>query len=648
MTTPKFSGKLDALPATLDLLEGYDPQLLAGALSQGKDRNVLAIGSGGSAVAAEYLARCRDTLGYGPTLIQTPMQAVLELHGLDRTDVWLFSAGSDNADVAAAAKAALDRHCASLHLVTRNPHGSAVEVVGRGSGTTHVVPVADRKDGYLATHSLLATSAALLLASDRNSPNPQGTKALVGCLTARMTAARDPEARSRTVDAWKSLGSHDTIVIAADPLLRPLAVLLDTSVWEAAICPVQTTDIRNFAHGRHAWLHHRGRETFILALTGCESRAAWAAIDAAIPDFVRRLSLDHGTCGRLEGVLSLIDGLGLIEALGTVRGIDPGKPGMGEFGREIYADRSLADTASQLPPAVRQKRAAMARVDRGEIGDNPLALISQNRLEVLAASDVGGLVLDYDGTIVSTHRRTHPPDAAIVGELIRLYNAGLAIGIATGRGGSAGQELRKIFPPNMAREILIGYYNGGHLRTADVDIAADPAPTDPGIEEVAEWLRNRPDLFAKYGFRQRGVQITVEMDALQHPFRFALDLSACPALTEGRVRIVGSGHSFDIIPAASSKLVVAAAMRSALRTGTEILCIGDSGSRNGNDHAFLSHPFGISVGDVCDAPDGCWSLFGTAPVGPEALLKLLRALMPSRRGGISLDITSLALDSHGR
>lgn len=648
MTTPNFSGKLDALPATLDLLEGYDPQPLADALARGGGRHALAIGSGGSAVAAEYLARCRDTLGYGPTSIQTPMQAVLELHGLERTDVWLFSAGSDNPDVVAAAKAALDRHCASLHLVTRNPQGAAAKLVERCGGTTHVVPVADPKDGYLATHSLLATITALLLAGDRNSPDTQGTRALVGSLAARVAAARDPAARSRIAGAWDGLREHDTIIVAADPLLRPLAILLDTSIWEATICPVQTTDIRNFAHGRHAWLHHRARETVVLALTGSESRAAWAAIDDALPAAVRRLVLDHGTCGRLEGALSLVDGLGLVEALGMVRGTDPGRPGMGEFGRQVYEDRSLAEAANQLPANVRHKRAAMARADRGEAGGDPLSSVSQGRLAMLAASDIGGLVLDYDGTIVATDRRTHPPDDAIVAELIRLHRSGLAIGVATGRGGSAGEELRGFLPAEMASSILVGYYNGGHLRTADVDIEADPAPLDPAIADVAAWLGDRPDLFLRPTFRRRGVQITVDMDALRHPFRFALDLADCPALSQGRVRVMGSGHSYDIVPAASSKLAVVAAMRAALRAEAEILCIGDSGSRGGNDHAFLSHPFGVSVGDVCDAPDGCWSLFGTTPAGPEALLKVLRALMPSRRGEISLNIAALALDGHGQ
>ncbi|CAK0770637.1 Hydroxymethylpyrimidine pyrophosphatase [uncultured Gammaproteobacteria bacterium] len=645
MTTPDFSAKLDTLPATLDLFGTYDPSPLALALTLGIGRHALAVGSGGSAIAAEYFARCRDTLGFGRTSVQTPMQVVLELDALVGSDVWLFSAGGDNPDVMAAAQAALDRHCTKLHLVTRNPNAAAAEIVGRGDGVVHVVPVANPKDGYLATHSLLAATTALLVASDQASGDPKGAEALLEGISARIATSRDPVTRSEMIELLGSIRRNDTMMVVGDPLLRPLSVLLDTSLWEASLLPVLTTDFRNWAHGRHAWLHHRAQETFVLALTGIESRATWSAIDTVLPSSIRRLSIDHGACGRLEIVLSLIYGLSLIEALGTVLGVDPGKPGTGEFGRSIYEDRSLVETAVRMPSNVRHKRAAMARSDSMNSDGVPLISIGLSRLETLSKADIGGAVFDYDGTIVSTKGRYEQPDAAIVSELVRLHRAGLAIGIATGRGGSVGEELRKLLPREITERILVGYYNGGHLRTADVNIEQDRAQPDPVIQEAAAWLLGRGDLFVRPEFKTGDVHIAVNRDALRHPDRFALDLTACPALAGGRVRLVGSGHSYDIVPAASSKLVVVQAMKANMRPGAEILCFGDSGSRNGNDHAFLAHAFGISVGEVCGLATGCWSLFGARPAGPEALLKLLRVLVPSGDGRIRLDVASLALDS---
>src|SRR3546814_827142 len=87
MITPVFSDKLDALPATLVLFREYDSGSLAGGIAQGACRHALSIGSGGSAIIADYLARCRDTLGLGPTTVQTPMQAVVDQHDLTQSDV---------------------------------------------------------------------------------------------------------------------------------------------------------------------------------------------------------------------------------------------------------------------------------------------------------------------------------------------------------------------------------------------------------------------------------------------------------------------------------------------------------------------------------------------------------------------------------
>jgi hydroxymethylpyrimidine pyrophosphatase-like HAD family hydrolase/fructoselysine-6-P-deglycase FrlB-like protein len=648
MTTDSFSGKLDALPATLELFRGYDARPLADGIAAGSGRHALAVGSGGSAIAAEYLARCRDTLGLGPTTVQTPMQVVLEASDLSGSHVWLFSAGADNPDVVAAARAALDRKAAFVAIVTRNAAGAAAGIVSHGGGAVYTVPVADTKDGYLATHSLLASTSALLLASDLVCGDPQGVHALLDALAGRVATMRDPRSRTSVAETMSDLTPQHTVIVASDPLLRPLAILLDTSIWEASLCHVQTADFRNLAHGRHTWMHHRADDTLILALVGVDSRQIWTAIESALPERPRRLELDHGSGGRLDNALAIIDGLGLIEAIGAVVGIDPGKPGVGEFGRAVYDNRSLAQAAEAMTAGVRHKRSAVAQFDVGDDSGMPLHEIWRGRLEALSRADIGGLVFDYDGTIVTTEGRYRLPSGEIVAELERLHAAGLRIGIATGRGGSAGEDLRKVLHAGMLASIPIGYYNGGHLRYANIDIETDPPAPDPAIAETLAWLDARPNFFTKPDFKRRPVQITIDMDKLAHRYRFVHDMSECPAFAEGRVRIAASGHSYDIVPTASSKTVVVEELRRTIPLDSEILCFGDSGSRNGNDHTLLAHPFGISVGEVCGAPNGCWALLGRQSCGPDALLRILRALVTCHDGRIRLDVGSLGLDNRAQ
>ena len=644
MSTPRLSSKLDALPATLDMIAGFDPSSIATALARGGARGALAVGSGGSVVAAEYFLRCRDSLGFGLTSVATPMQVVTDHFALASTPVWLFSAGGDNPDVSAAAKAAIDRGCRDINIVTRNAAGAAAALVSKCGGHVHVVPVADEKDGYLATHSLLSMTASLLMASAMVSRESVASPSPLEVISARLAASRNPGERIRLAEKWQGIRKSDTLVIAGDTLLRPVACLLDTSFWEASICPVQTTDLRNLAHGRHAWFHHRTDETVLLALTGSSSRSTWRAIEGALPEGLRRVSIDYGTCGRLANILGLIDGLAVIEAVGDVLSIDPGKPGIGEFGRAIYDDRSLETLAHELPASVRHKRAAIAKADSAPPENLSLLTICSARFQDLEQALVGGVVFDYDGTIVSTEDRFKVPDQAIIDQLVRLHRLGVKIGIATGRGGSAGDDLRKVLPADVLPSIIIGYYNGGHIRTADVDIDLDPPAANPAIAATVTWLNKQDELFLEKTFKARPVQICIDRHRLRYPFRFALDVARCPQIESGEVRVSESGHSFDIIPSSSTKTTVVEAIRSVAGDGKGVLCFGDSGSSSGNDHALLSHAYGISVGEVCGAPNGCWSLFGNTITGPTALLRALSALVASSSGEIRLDVSALKLD----
>lgn len=644
--TPNFSAKLDGLSDTLQMLGTFDAASLAAGLSDSRGKHVLAVGSGGSVVAAQFLALCRDTLGLGATSVQTPMDIALGVHDLFETDVWLLSASAENADVVAAARSALQRRCRTLRIVTRTPSGTAAKIVADAGGEVHTVPVATERDGYLATHSMIATVASLLLASDALADDAHGQSHLIGTLLDRLVDCRDPANRLTMSEMLASLRRHDTILLLADPQLRPVSTLIDTSVWEASLCAVQCTDFRNFAHGRHTWLHHRPQKTLILALTGTETRGVWSSLADTMPKSIRQVAIDMGDCGRLSNTIGLIDALALIEAMGQAVGIDPAKPGYAKFGPAVYDDRSLEALVNSLPASVRHKRAAMMRTDERASAPDALLDYSRARLERLAGVTIGGLVFDYDGTLVSTSERYSPPRAEIVEQLVRLDAAGVRIGIATGRGKSAGRDLRKVLPVSVHPRILMGYYNGSYLVTLDVDIESNPPPDDPHISQVAEWLRTRQDLFLSAEFKVGGLQITINTEKLRHPFRFRRDMAECPPVRSNKARVTGSGHSFDIIPSSASKLRVVEAVAKAIGGQRETLCFGDSGSTTGNDHALLAHAFGISVGEVCGTLDGCWSLFGNHSTGPDALLNVLRALVPSPLDNqIRLDISSMALDT---
>src|SRR3546814_12869040 len=95
-------------------------------------------------------------------------------------------------------------------------------------------------------------------------------------------------------------------------------------------------------------------------------------------------------------------------------------------------------------------------------------------------------------------------DLAVTAELERLHRAGLKIGIATGRGGSAGESLRRALPACVHSSVLMGYYNGGFLQTLDIYIEHAPSPPADGMDEVLAWLDPPPTRFRKAAFPRRG------------------------------------------------------------------------------------------------------------------------------------------------
>ena len=138
-----FAEKLGALATTIELALDGPLVSLAEALQAGVGRTVVAVGSGGSVVAAEYLARCRTTLGLGTTIVRTPMELVLG-DAVAADETWLLSAGADNPDIAAAFHVAVDASAGPIRMVTTRTTGAvAVEVGRHPRGSTFVLPVAD-------------------------------------------------------------------------------------------------------------------------------------------------------------------------------------------------------------------------------------------------------------------------------------------------------------------------------------------------------------------------------------------------------------------------------------------------------------------------------------------------------------------------
>jgi hypothetical protein len=638
-----FAEKLSRLTETISLVGDRGAADVCGAMADGRGRIAVAIGSGGSAVVAEYFARCRTTLGFGATFVMTPMQFVLSLEEWAGTEIWLFSAGANNPDAAAAFSCAVSSSCEGVRLVTVKADGeTAAAAAAHPRSQVFVLPVADPKDGFLATHSMIAMIAGLLFASDGCTERPHGAELVETFLTRASQALL----ASVQVEVGQ-FRAGDTVIAVHDPQVTSVAVLLETSLWETGIAPIQRTDFRNFAHGRHVWAARYPETIFALALTTRESEPVWTPIDEAIPGNVRRggFSLEHG--GRLSNAVGVVRGLAVIGHMGAVMDIDPGRPGRGSFAEAIYDNAALLELAEGLTSSVRHKAAAKHLHDPTDEAGVSLCVIGRDRLRNLGEAHFVGMVLDYDGTVVPNEpaaARLGAPSKLVMDELVRLVDCGVRVGFATGRGGSAGIKLREALPERVHASVLVGYYNGAHVRTLDIDIGGDRPAADLGVARVAEWIRGASVLRDGVDLEDGEVQVTINHSDVVDIAGFAARLAACPEVATGAVRVLSSHHSFDIVPNGTTKLGVVRQL--AGDTRGLVLGVGDSGSPLGNDRELLSGPHGVSVGSVCGGHLGAWTLFGSKLRGPDALSRMLQSAR-AEGGFMRIDLSELALDLTG-
>jgi len=635
-----LTAKLDDVAKTIGLVTPEDILPISNALIDGASKSVIAIGSGGSAIAARYLASCRADITDSPTLVQTPYEFVFGDEHLHGYQVWIFSGRGENHDARSALGAAMARGCKDIHFVTSNPLSPLISDFGHTGIKTHLVQVADVKDGFLATHSLFAALTGLLLAIDRAvgaDPFQDRKSDLISAIERKRSKLEIERVRH----LYGSIVETDTLILVHEPRLAAAAEALQTSVWETGLCPIQVTDLRNLAHGRHAWVHRRAPSTVLVGMLDVRTEKLWTSFVEKFPNTLRSSATYYKGVGRLEQYIAVIDAMMIVEAIGSAVNLDPGKPVLSEHARAIYDDPWLATVGEGLPSPVRRKIRATRQHDRAFLYPDISAESYEAYRHSLSAAKFSAIVLDYDGTVVTTEGRLDPPGEAIIKELKRLLDGGFGLGIASGRGGSVGERLREILPQQYHSRIVMGYYNGGYVTHLDIDIRDQPAPKSPKINECRAWLETkRPELISC--IKDHGPQLTISIKSLTDRLKLIEEIRLAPPIADGYLKIVQSGHSIDIVLASSSKTSVLTTLGFKLNHATlNILCVGDSGGRLGNDYDLLGQGHGVSVGDVCSRTDTCWTLFDSTILGPAALLRILTALKPLDNGLFALDLSDL-------
>lgn len=605
-----YDAELEQLEDTYQRTLAWDIEPLRRALSAVAGGPAVFIGTGGTLAVAHLAAQLHEQFGGQPSRVVTPLELV-RLPPTLQAGAVLFSAGAKHPDaIGVLERLGAGRFQPAVLLTLRDP----ADMAGWVSLEAHIValPSLHFREGFLATNSLLSMMVALIRAH-------AGDESL-------------PSALPRP-DVELPASDTENLLVLATPDLAAVGVDLETRCAELGLACVQVTDYRNFAHGRHVGLSRRARNTAVVGLVAEPLEKLATATLNVLPMEIEKVAWRARHTVPVAVLELTLASMALAGKLAAAQGVNATRPGAAPYGRRLYhlSMRSVLPEMEDGP--VQRKIAALGA------GTSDSAVVSlyddsyQKWSEQISLIEFGGVVLDYDGTVCATTKRFDLPPAKIQTALISLLDAGVGVGIASGRGKSLYWDLRQWVPERHWGSVVVGLYNGG-ARVLLSDELPDLAGPTELMSSVAKRIGELP-IGPGGQIEARSVQVTVSVSsgAFAHVGRLAKlvanAMAQPPALP---VKVVASAHSVDLVAAETTKVTIAQEIEAS--TGLPVLAIGDQGDIGGNDFELLaSRPWTLTVDRCSPDPSRCWYLDKRGRTGP----RLLEAYL----GSVSLSSASL-------
>jgi len=645
-----YATELDELNQTYAWALNTSVDALADTLASSTQGPLLAVGSGGSLTAAHFACLLHTQFTGRSAQVFTPYELINSPLSLEDFAVLVLSAGGSNPDVLACVENVAARLPRNLAAITTSPESPLGDYLQQLSWpTVHAFETPTRKDGFLATNSLLATLVILARAYGTAIDVPISLPPTLDALV------HPGKTWQEHADSWAQqmlpLLQRQTLVVLHGTPTKPAAADIESRFTEAALGSVQVADFRNFAHGRHHWLAVNAHTSAVLALSSPQDRQVASRTLSLIPKEIPRLQIHVD--GTVSGILSAIyQSVHMAQIAGRQRGVDPGRPHVPMFGRKLYHLHPKARTASRLAIDERMEAAIQRKS-----GFSCHTLAGRNELEAwvrdyrnfvdrLGRETFAAVIFDYDGTLCGPNRRFEGLTDEITNGLTALLKAGICVGIATGRGKSVRNDLQKrIRSTAMRRRVTIAYHNGGEIGTLDDEMTPpDESPLSDDLQALADQLAASPEVARHADITAKGSQITLQLSkradssaVYEAVSRMTRD-TASPGLT-----VVSSTHSIDVLAPGVSKLLLLRRLEQHLGIGaneSQILCIGDRGRWPGNDADLLNHWPSLSVDQVSRDPRTGWNLGTPGQRYDLCCLEYLEMLTPSKSGA-RLDVKGL-------
>lgn len=626
-----FSTELSRLPSTLRWAADADIHAFSQFLAKAHGHLLAIVGAGGSYTVAEFARMLHEERG-NAAVAHTPLSFLQSDSDLRQAFVLIFTASGGNRDILATYDAAVGREPRGI-LVVCGRKNSKVERRAATDERSEVFSSAfpAGKDGYLATNSLLTFMMLTLRAFHSDARAAEQSSA---------GANRPSDSSSLCLDDGRT-PTHYLALFGG--WARPAATDLESKLSEAGLGSVMLADYRNFAHGRHNWIHKRGDQTAVIAFITPDSeplaRRTLALLPASVP--VHRLATEsEGAAGTLDLLLQVFR---VTEAIGKKVGIDPGRPGVPGYGRRIYhlgpvvSPSQYPDTAVEA--SIARKLAARNSSARFEDRESIVAART-DYVTSLREQRFGAFVADFDGTVVhpgaGSTAKLLPAVAALLEKLLR---AGIPVYFATGRGDSIHSVLTGSLGRKFHSLVFVSYYNGSvTLPLTETPPSDSGGPHHDVFEALLQELKSDPVFVRRVRPVNKSYQLTLKIkDQADFPLAATRIRETVLASFAEKLRVVESSHSLDVISRATSKLECVRLAQAQL-VGTVPFTIGDRGALLGNDYDLLTHPYSLSVDAVSASLTSCWNLLPPGVRNVAGLVHVGKSL-GVRRGYFTMKVT---------
>lgn len=618
-----YAKELERLPEVYDWATKVPIDELSKFVKKSGKTPLYVIGSGGSFSATTFASLLHQEIGTMAKCI-TPLE-FLEYENIDNNcSILIITAGGNNFDILSAFDKAVSLKPQNLGVLCASTNNKLTRKADKIPNIfIHALKLPTGKDGFLATNSLIATLVWLCRAYVDSYSLPYEIPQLNQLIFQGKSEQIFYEDLIKQLEKFRN---KETIILLYDKWGKTSAIDSESKLVEAGIINVQLSDYRNFAHGRHNWLDKNKEKTGLVALVTPQSQELATKTLKLIPEYASTTAIATNYDGPIGTIALLIQIFYLVKFFGDIRKIDPGRPGVADFGSKIYhlsVKKNNFDFLNEIEKITIRRKFGNVNLSYNVAKTRMKAL--HNFIDRFYQKRFSAIILDYDGTLCDPENRFSHPSNTIGDLLNTLLQNNIVVGVATGRGKSVRESLQKIIQKKFWSKLYVGYYNCSDISSLDdTKSPKTELSTEANLLTFLEFLKKHNILSNDVKITKRPHQITLESENL-NAVKLINVVETMDKTELEKIRIVESSHSVDLLAKYVSKLNMVDFIRKLIPINNQILCVGDRGKWPGNDFELLSTDYSLSVDEVSDALNNCWNLLPVNHKGETGTIEYLKS-----------------------